>query len=157
MKRLSLLLVGALVVSTGFTALAASTDAELKAAVDARQAHMKQYGKNLGVLGGMLKGEVAYDAAAAQAAADKILELSTADQSGYWLPGTDSDSYEKTRAKPEIWAAGSTAMAKGQALAEAAKAMAATAGQGVEGIKAGMGGVGGACQACHKPYRVPKK
>ena len=157
MKRLSLILAGALALSTGFTALAANSDAELKAAVDARQAHMKLYGKNLGVLGGMLKGEVAYDAATAQAAADKILELSTADQSGFWLPGTDSDSYKETRAKPEIWTADSTAGAKGKALVVAAQAMAKTAGQGVDGIKAGMGGVGGACSACHKAYRVPKE
>lgn len=157
MKRLSILLIGSLVAFSSVSVLAASSDAELKAAVDARQGNMKLRGKNLGVLGGMLKGEIAYDAAAAQAAADALLEAATADQSGFWLPGTDSDSFEGSRAKPGLWAADSKGAALGGAAAEAAKAMAASAGQGVDGIKASMGLVGGACSACHKAYRTPKK
>ncbi|MEH6834053.1 MULTISPECIES: c-type cytochrome [Falsihalocynthiibacter] len=157
MKRLSILLVGAAVAISGATISFASTDAELKAAVEARQENMKQRGKELGALGAMLKGEVAYDAAAAQAAADALLATVTADQSGFWLPGTDSDTFPGSRAMPAIWAEGSKAGEEGAALVVAAEAMVATAGQGVDGIKASMGGVGAACSSCHKAYRAPKK
>lgn len=157
MKRLSILLVGAAVALSGATIAFANTDAELKAAVEARQNNMKARGKDLGALGAMLKGETPYDAAAAQAAADALLATITVDQSGFWLPGTDSDTFPGSRAKPEIWAEGSKVGEEAKALVVAAEAMVATAGQGVDGIKASMGAVGGACSSCHEAYRAPKK
>ena len=53
-------------------ALAASHEAELPAPVKARQAHMNLYAFNIGVLGGMAKGEIDYDAdVAAEDTADR--------------------------------------------------------------------------------------
>jgi len=91
--------------------------------------------------------------ASAQAAADSIAALATMSQAGYWLPGSDSESLEGSRALPAIWAADSEAMAAGQAMAEAAIAMQAAAGTDLAALQGAMGALGGACGGCHKPYR----
>ena len=130
-----------------------ASEEQLKAAVKARQAHMTLYSFHLGTLGGMAKGEIDYDAASAQAAADSLAALATMSQAGYWLPGSDSDSIEGSRALPAIWAADSEAMAKGQAMADAALAMQAVAGTDLAALQGAMGDLGGACGGCHKPYR----
>jgi len=64
-----------------------ASEEQLKAAMEARQAHMKLYAFHLGTLGGMAKGEVDYDAASAQAAADSIAALSGPLTARRWLPG----------------------------------------------------------------------
>ncbi|WP_380052272.1 c-type cytochrome [Falsihalocynthiibacter sp. SS001] len=156
MKRFSMVLVGALIISSGASVFAAD-DAEIAAAVEARQAHMKDYGKQLGILGNMAQGKADYDAEAAASAADALVELTKADQSGFWLPGSDNTAFEKSRALPGLWAEDSKAMEYGADLSEAAMAMAAVAGDGLDGVKANLGAVGGACGACHKAYRAPEK
>lgn len=133
-----------------------ATPEQLNAAMSARQAQMQLYSFNLGYLGGVAKGEIAYDAEAAQAAANNLAALSTLSQRGYWLPGTDSDSLEGSRALPAIWEPGSTAQAEGMKLAEASAAMAAVAGDGVEAIQAQMRALGGSCGSCHELYRKPR-
>lgn len=156
MKRISFVLLGALLISTNASVTAAS-DADIKAAVEARQAHMKGYGKNMAVLGGMAQGKIAYDADAATVAANKLLELTKQDQSTFWPMGSDNAVYEKTRALPGLWQEGSTAASDGKALSEAVTTMAEVAGSGVEGIQANMRSLGGACSACHRKYRAPEK
>lgn len=126
-------------------------------AVKARKSHMQLYAHNLGILGGMAKGEVEYDAGAASAAANNLAALSTFDQRSYWAPGTSTDELgEETRALPAIWQEGSKAAEIGGQLAEAAAALAAVAGDGQAALGGAMGGVGGACGACHKAYQQPK-
>lgn len=126
---------------------------QIEAAVKARKAHMQLYSFHLATLGGMAKEEIAYDAAAAQAAADSIAALTQISQAGYWLPGSDSGSIEGTRALPAIWAADSEVGAKGQAMADAAIAMQAVAGTDLAGLQGAMGPLGSACGGCHQPYR----
>lgn len=124
-------------------------------AVKARKAHMQLYAHNLGALGGMAKGEIDFDAGAAQAAADNLLTLVTMNQSSYWLPGTSNDELgEETRALPAIWADGSTIGAASKAMVDAATAMQAAAGS-LEGIQGAIGAVGKSCGGCHKPFRAP--
>ena len=108
-------------------ALAASTSAAFAGghggnpAVKARQSHMQLYAHNLGILGGMARGNIEYDAGAAQAAANNLAALSTLDQRSYWVPGTsNAELGEATRALPALWEAGSTAREIGGQLAEAA-------------------------------------
>lgn len=126
-------------------------------AVKARKAHMQLYAHNLGILGGMAKGEVEYDADAASAAANNLAALTAFDQRSYWAPGTSTDELgEETRALPAIWQEGSKAGEIGGQLAEAAAALAAVAGDGQAALGPAMGGVGGACGACHKAYQQPK-
>lgn len=93
-------------------ALAASTSAAFAGghggnpAVKARQSHMQLYAHNLGILGGMARGNIEYDAGAAQAAANNLAALSTLDQRSYWVPGTsNAELGEATRALPALWEA----------------------------------------------------
>ena len=126
-------------------------------AVKARKAHMQLYAHNLGILGGMAKGEVDYDAGAATAAANNLAALAAFDQSSYWAPGTSSDDLgDETRALPAIWEEGSKAGEIAGQLAEATAALAAVAGDGQAALGPAMGGVGGSCGACHKLYQKPR-
>ena len=126
-------------------------------AVKARKAHMQLYAFNLGVLGGMAKGEIDYDADTAQGAANNLAALSTLNQRRYWPPGTSMDELgDETEALPAIWQEGSKAGEIGGQLAEAAANLAAVAGDGQEALGAAMGPVGGACGTCHKGYRKPQ-
>ncbi len=159
MKNLAITLIGALAVSAMATSLVADGHADDKAkqgAVKARKAQMTLYSFNLGVLGAMAKGAVDYDAASAQAAADNLAALASLSQAGFWLPGTDSDSMEGTRALPAIWSADSKAGAIGGEFAAAAMAMKAAAGTDLASLQAAMGAVGKTCGACHEDYRKPK-
>ncbi len=124
-------------------------------AVKARTAIMDLYANNLGQLGAMAKGEVAYDAAAASAAANNLALLVQLDQSALWPQGTDSGSIENTRALPALWQNFPDVMAKGKALSDAAMAMQAAAGTDLGSLQANIGALGGACGACHKAYRAP--
>ena len=117
---------------------------------------MQLYSFNLCILGAMAQAKIDYDADAAQAAADRLAALATMNQGAYWLPGSDSDSLEGSRALPAIWEPGSKAGEIGAAMAEAAMAMQAAAGTGLEGVQANMRALGGACGACHEDYRKPR-
>ena len=159
MKNLAITLIGALAVSAMATSLVANGHANDKAkqgAVKARKAQMSLYSFNLGALGAMAKGEVDYDAASAQAAADNLAALANLSQAGFWLPGTDSDSMDGTRALPAIWTADSKAGDIGAQLAAAANAMKAAAGTDLASLQAAMGAVGKACSDCHEDYRKPR-
>lgn len=129
------------------------SEKQLEAAAKARQSHMQLYSFHLATLGGMAKDEIAYDVAVAQSAADSLAALANLSQAGYWLPGSDNENIEKTRALPAIWVEGSDIGAKGQAFVDAVLLMQAAAGTDVDALKAAMGSLGGACGACHKSYR----
>ncbi len=125
------------------------------AEVKARQAHMQLYSFNLGLLGDMAKGNVDYDAGAAQAAADNLAAVTSLDQSRYWAPGTDNASIEGTRALPAIWEKVPDVVKISQDLTAAAQGLAEVAGNGQEALGPALGPVGNACSACHKAYRQP--
>ena len=131
-------------------------DDAAKAAIKARQAQMDLYAFNLGALGAMAKGAVAYDADAASKAAGNLAMLTKMDQSRMWPEGSDDMSADNTRALPAMWENMGDVMAKGGDLAKAAAAMEAAAGNGLESLQAAMGPLGGACGACHKAYRAPE-
>ena len=128
-------------------------------AVKARQSHMQLYAHNLGVLGGMAKGEVEYNADLASAAAGNLAALTKLNQMSYWTPGTSSnDLGDETRALPAIWEEGgfAKAMEIGGALAAAADELAAVAGNGQEAIGPALGPVGRQCGACHEAFQKPR-
>ena len=137
----------------GLTAGAAFADNHINGAIKARQGQMQLYAHYLGVLGGMAKGSIEYDAAAAQAAADSLLAVSSISGATLWPQGSDNQSAKGTRALPAIWENFADVGAKAQAMTDGATAMAAAAGTDVDALRAAMGGVGGACGACHKAYR----
>ena len=103
----------------------------------------------------MAKGEVDYDAAAAQKAADNLLSAVTIDTSMLWPAGSDSAADPTSTALPDLWAEGAEVAPKGKAMVEAATAMQAEAGKGLDNLKAAMGAVGAACGGCHKAFRKP--
>lgn len=159
MKYQTLTMIGALAVAAVATTLLADSHIDERAmtgAIKSRQAHMSLYSHNLGILGQIAKEEVPYDAAAARAAADNLVALATMSQAGYWLPGTDSDNMEGTRALPAIWEPDSQAGTLGRDLAEAALALQAVAGTDLAAVQGALGAVGDACGACHEDYRKPR-
>lgn len=133
-------------------------DKSIAAAVSARNAQMSLYSFNLGLLGGMAKGDIEYDADAASAAAANLAALSQLDQSRLWPQGSDTESLgaDATRALPAIWQAGSTAGEKSMALVTAAVALEQAAGGGLDSLRGAMGPVGQSCGSCHESYRAPK-
>lgn len=116
----------------------AATDAD----VIARQALMKSFGGAAKTLGGMAGGEVAFDAAAAEAA-KAVLVAGAADISVKFAKNAVDPG---SKAKPEVWTSWDDFLVKAKGLGDAASALDATT---VEGVQAGMAGVGGACKACH--------
>lgn len=152
MKRI-LLATAALAIVAG--ASVAQEDVPFAMQIDARQGIMDYRAIQMGVLGPMVKGEVEYNAEAAQKAADALLAASTIDTSMLWPQGSDSDAVASSGALPALWAEGSDAGAKGQAMVDAATALQAAAGGGLDALKAAFGPVGGACGDCHKAYRKP--
>jgi len=150
----SAIALGALAIVAG-SAMAAGHIGE---AVKARQALMKGYGAQMGVLGGMAQGKIDYDAAKASEAAAALLALVQSDQSGMWPEGSDNFELgaDVTRAVPAIWENLPDVGAKASDLAAAAAAMNAAAGTDLAALQGAIGGVGRACGACHQPYRAPK-
>ena len=142
----------------GSTAMGdAHANKAVMAAVKARQATMQLYAFNISLLGGMAKGEIEYDAAAAGAAAASLAKLTTTDQSRMWPPGSDNETLgDATAALPAIWQSGSKAGAIGGDLAKAAAALDGAAGQGLDVLRGAIGPVGKACGACHEDYRKSK-
>jgi cytochrome c556 len=130
-------------------------DKAVMAAVKARQAQMDLYAFNIGLLGGMAKGEIEYDAAAASAAAGNLAALSKLDQSRLWPQGSDNAALgdETTEALPAIWSADSTIGQKAMEMTEAAAALEQAAGGGLDALRGAIGPLGKSCGSCHETYR----
>lgn len=122
--------------------------------IAARQGYFKLLGANMGILAGMAKGEVDYDAAAAQTAADNMGALTSYNIGHLFMPGTSSAESDKTRALPKIWEDFPGVQEKGGALADAVKVMQGVAGAGKDEMVAALGPLGGTCKACHDNYRA---
>lgn len=132
----------------------AATAQDLPGPVQARQGQFQIMAVNIGVLGGMARGNSDYDAEAAQTAANNLVTVSQIDQSFHWPEGTDNVSLVGTRALPAIWENLPDVIAKWQAFGAAAEGLAAVAGDGLEPMRAALGPVGGTCGACHDAYRA---
>ena len=145
-----------------FSALAAlavvatTASADVPQAVKARQGQFNIMALNLGILGGMAKGAVEYDAAAAQAAADTLVAIAGSNQMPLWAPGTDNMSIDGTRALPAAWDNIEDVTAKWMAFGAAAAEMQAVASNGQGELGPMLGKIGGACKACHEVYRAPQ-
>jgi cytochrome c556 len=147
-----------IVLALGAVPQAASADAHFEKAVKARQAFMRVYAFNIGLLGAMAKGDIPYDAKLADAAANNLLAASNMKNAAMWPKGSDADSGlgVETRAKPEIWDNFPKVREKHQNLTDALTKMAAVAGNGLDSVRANMKAVGGGCKGCHEDFRVPK-
>lgn len=135
----------------------AEEEGPFDAEIGARQGLMILNAMNLGILGGMAKGEKPYDAAEAQAAADALVGVFKLDTSMLWPAGSDNAATPKTNALPAIWADGSDIGAKTEAWGKAATDLQAAAGKDLDSLKAAMAPMGAACGACHKAFRASKE
>ncbi|WP_136442377.1 c-type cytochrome [Pacificoceanicola onchidii] len=151
MKR-SIALIALLSTLGGTAAIAQDTNAHLKA----RQGQFRILALNLGVLGGMAKGAIEYDAAVAQAAADSVAGVAMVHQATLFPEGTDAMSLDGTRADPGIWDNFDDFNAKWAALGEAAMKAKETVGSGKDAIGPALGMLGGTCKGCHDTYRTPE-
>jgi cytochrome c556 len=153
-RLLTAALAGGIAVTSVALTASADSHAQTPPAVAARQGHMRVMALNIGVLGGMARGDADYDAEAAQTAADNLLIMTTLSHRFYWPEGTDNASIEGTRALPAIWEEGSRVGEYAGQLNTAAQGLAAAAGGGLDAMRAALGPVGNACGACHDDYRA---
>lgn len=149
------LIAGLTVATIAFASVATAQDAPFAREIKARQGIMTYRAIQLGVLGGMAKGEIEYDAEAAQRAADNLMVAVSIDASMLWPQGSDNSANPASTALAKIWEDGSGIGDKAKAISEAATAMQAAAGTGLDALKTAMGPVGEACGGCHKAFRVP--
>lgn len=135
----------------------ALADGHLEGAIKARKAVMTLYGANLGPLGSMAKGEMEYDAEAAQAFANNLVAVASIDQRAMWPQGTDNAAMPgKTRALPEIWSDYQKVGEISKALADASAGLADVAGSGLDALRGGLGPVGKSCGDCHESFRAER-
>jgi cytochrome c556 len=127
---------------------------DAEAAIKARQGQFRILALNLGVLGGMAKGEIEYSAETAQAAADNLATVASVDQRFNWPEGSDNMTVDNTRALPAIWDDTPDVLSKWDDLGTAVATMQTAAAEGPEAIGAALQQVGGACKACHDDYRA---
>ncbi len=146
-----LLTVAAILSSFALAALAASPAEE---AAGARKGVMHLFTFDASVLGGMIKGDIPYDAKTAAAAAGNLAKLSSMDMSLMFPEGSDNSKVEKSHALPAIWAEKDKFLAGFTALNAAAGEMVTASAGGVDAMKPVMGKIGAACGACHKAYRA---
>ncbi|MGA9410409.1 MAG: cytochrome c [Roseobacter sp.] len=131
-------------------------DKALTAAIDARQAQMQLVSYNMGILGGMAKGETPFDSATATAAAENLASVAKLDRSILWLEGSIQGAVPGTRAKAEIWSDAAGFEKASVDLETAADGLVTAAGADVSALQTAMGAAGQTCSACHKAYRGPR-
>ena len=129
---------------------------DLPREVRARQGAMQILAINLGILGGMAKGEMEYSADAATAAADSIAAISMVNLAPLFPAGTSEMDIDGTRAKAEIWDNLADVASSWQSLQDAVPALQTAAAEGQAAIGPALGQVGKACQACHDDYQAPR-
>ena len=153
MKQILTIAAAALI---GLTGAVSAEDAPFAKEIKARQGLMEINALSIGILAGMAKGEVPYDAAKAQEAADAIVGVYKLDLPMLWPTGSDNTANPATNALPAIWASDSTIMEKIEGWEKASLAMQAAAGKDLASLQGAMDGLGGAGGACHKAFRASK-
>ena len=105
-------------------------------------------------VGGMLKGEVEFDAATAMASFKTWAEV--AEQFGDLFPEGTETGYD-TEARMEIWTDRAGFDAELKKFSDAANAAVAANPQSLDELKAAAGPVFKTCKGCHEGYRVEKE
>ena len=136
-----------LILSTGVTFATAGP-------IEERKAKMKEVGKNLGIIGKMVKGETDFDGDAALAA---YVAMGNAGKGFGELFPEGSETGGETTASPKIWEdrAGFEAAGK-QFGADLGAAIQVGVPANLDALKASFGSVAKNCKACHTDYRIKK-
>ena len=134
-------------ISIALTAAAIHAHAVENPAVQKRMDVMKEIKGAMGVLGGMAKGAIAFDATAAGAAQNTLIKQSGMVAATFEANETDP----KSEALPSIWENWDTFVEMADDLTFAAEGLDATS---LDGVRGGLGNIGGSCGACHKKFRM---
>ncbi len=130
-------------------------DGHLEDVIKARQGYYKLVSHNAGVLFGMAKGDIAYDAEAATTAANNLQTLTKLDVGSLYPAGTSKEEMPgKTRALKKIWDTYPAVLEKSKAWKAAVADMAAVAGNGLDAVRAKAGPLGNSCGGCHDNFRA---
>jgi len=121
------------------------------AAIEKRQELMKSAGRATKAAGQMVKGETAWDAAAAAAAMQTLVDVGT--QFPTLFPD-DSKTGGKTEAAPAIWEDKADFEAHAASLATDAEAAKMAAAGGLDAFKPAFGKAAGNCRSCHEKFRT---
>ena len=120
-------------------------------AVMARMDGMSAIADSMKVLGGMAKGAVAFDAAAANEAAGVIAVEAARIPVLFQVEETDP----KSEAKPEIWTNFNDFSDRADALEKVASDLSGSI-ETAEDLQGAMKALGQNCQSCHGTYRIKK-
>lgn len=123
-------------------------------AIADRKAKMKEVGKNLGIIGKMVKGETDFNGEAALAA---YVAIGTAGTGFGELFPEGTETGGKTTAAPTIWSDRAGFEAKGKQFgADLGAAIEAGVPADLAALKVTFGSVAKNCKACHTDYRIKK-
>jgi len=147
--RTKLLAAAVSVIALGSVTLEALAQAKPDVLMKQRQAAMTLQGKYLGPIGGMLKGNIPYNADVVAVNATYLENLARMP----WDGCVPSTSGEKSKTKPEALTDPKFKAAAETLEAETAKLGAAARAKNEAGVRAAFGGVAKACGACHDAYR----
>lgn len=124
-------------------------------AIWARQGFMNLVSWEAGPLFAMAKGDMPYDATAAQGHADKLKTLYQYPFTTLFLPGTSkADRPGKTRALPEIWQNRDKFEERFHNERALVAALGEQAANGQPALAAAVSELGKGCGGCHKQFRA---
>jgi cytochrome c556 len=127
---------------------AAAQFAKTEDAIKYRESAMFVMSQHFGRLGAMANGRAPYDAAAAAADADVVVQMAKLPWAGFG-PGTEGG-----KARPEIWKEQPKFKELGEKMqAETVKLAAAAKAGNLDALKAAFGPTGASCKACHDSFR----
>ena len=152
MKKLSLVLAATVVCAPLWMSSAHAQFAKPEDAIKYRQSALSMLGTHMSRLQPVLKGQVAFDAAAVKANVAVIQTLSTLPWTAF-ATGTQGSS----AAKPDIWSDAPGFKAAQQKFEATVVQLSAAADSGdLNKLRSAAGDVGASCKACHDSYRAKK-
>lgn len=117
------------------------------AEVMARMNLMGEIKENVGILGKMAKGSVAFNADRAEAAKGALIDAAVQIPAAFENPANDP----KSEALPTIWEDWEDFSAQAAGMA---KSVASVDVSSLAGVQTGMKVIGQSCSGCHKDYRI---
>jgi cytochrome c556 len=144
MKKIWTIVLAFLVLTSVAWAHSGVKNASVKARMDA----MGEIGLNTKIIGRMAKGQEAFDASLARAAAAAIADYAMQTPKLFQVNETDP----KSEALPAIWESYDDFVSKSDALGQLAIELSSSI-QAIDDLGPAMARLGGACKACHTQYR----
>lgn len=148
------ILIAAAALATAVPLSAMAEDDPKIQALEARHGFFTMLSTNMGTLAGMAKGDIAYDEAAAVAAATNINALSRYDVTMHFIDGTAQGEIDDSAALPAIWSDRAGFSEKFAGLQKAADGIPEAVKGGQDKVVPVVQALGAACKACHDTYRA---